>query len=147
MALLKISDATSLALHAMVLLASEPQRVFTTHDIASTLQASEAHLSKVLQRLHHDRLVKSVRGPKGGYILGKPAHDITLLHVYEIMEGRFDPEHCLLDKPLCDGTKCILGGLICHLNSSVLDYFKKTRLSRLTKVFNTEGVPAWHNET
>ena len=69
---LNISEAYSLALHSLALLASDNGRSLTTHQIASTLGASEAHLSKVMQRLTKAGFLNSSRGPGGGFALKKP---------------------------------------------------------------------------
>jgi DNA-binding IscR family transcriptional regulator len=61
--ILKISEAASLALHTTVILAANPNRLVSTKKLASQLHASEAHLSKVLQRLEKADIVNSTRGP------------------------------------------------------------------------------------
>jgi Rrf2 family transcriptional regulator, nitric oxide-sensitive transcriptional repressor len=133
--LLRISDATSLALHSVVLLAGTPDRPCPTADIALSLHASEAHLSKVLQRLAHSGLVRSSRGPGGGFALGRPPDQITLLEVYEAVEGPLTLSNCLLERPACDGTHCILGGLLETVNRQVVDYLASTRVGDLIGVY------------
>lgn len=128
---LKISDAASLALHTMVLLAADPHKTLTTKDIAGVLKASEAHLAKVLQRLGRAGLVSSQRGPRGGFTLGRDSAQITLLAIYEAVEGPLEIPTCLLSKPVCGG-HCILGGLLSRLGGEVASYFGQTRLSDLT---------------
>ena len=49
--LLRISEASSLALHTMALLAKMPDRHLSNAGLAGILRASEHTLSKVLQRL------------------------------------------------------------------------------------------------
>jgi len=87
---LKISNAATIALHAMTYLAAFPDNKHMTKEIASLHQVSEAHLSKVLQRLTRAGLVKAVRGPKGGFSLAKSADEISLLEVYETIEGTLE---------------------------------------------------------
>jgi len=132
---LKISDAASLAMHTMVLLAVEPGRVRTTHEIAEELKVSEAHLSKVLQRLTREGLVKSVRGPKGGFQLDRAQEEASLLRVYEAIAGRLESSNCLLEVQRCKGELCILGTLLENVNREVRDYLGGTKLSQLTHVF------------
>ena len=129
--MLKISEAASLAMHTMVLLAKDPERVVSTHEIAETLKVSEAHLSKVLQRLTRVGLVKSVRGPKGGFRPGRSTHEITLLEVYESIEGRLVPKTCLFEQPICSGNACILGDLLTTVNRRIADHLSGTKLSDL----------------
>jgi Rrf2 family protein len=125
--LLRISEAASMAIHTVALLAADPARVATTGEVAMDLSVSEAHLSKVLQRLAKEGLVKSVRGPKGGFILGKPANEIRLLDVFEAIEGRLEPADCLLEKPVCSG--CIMGDLLHKVNTLVREQLSNTRVS------------------
>jgi len=128
----KVSQAASLAIHAMMLMASSHHKPLSTKEIALTMDASEAHLAKVLQRLGHVGLVKSERGPKGGFTLGKPADAITLLDIYEAIEGPFAVRTCLLGRPICDGgQKCFLGGLMQSIGEQVRRHLTGTRLSEL----------------
>ena len=134
--ILKVSEAASLAMHAGVYLAvNEGKKVVSTREIAGALGASEHHLSKVLQRMTKAGLVNPVRGPKGGFILGKEPERITLLEVYEAIEGNFMASDCLLSAKICKNDKCILGDLLKTLNRQVMDYLKNTRLSELVDVY------------
>jgi Rrf2 family protein len=135
--MLRISEAASLALHTMALLASNSGAKQTTWEIAKTLRVSEAHLAKVLQRLGRAGLVKSQRGPGGGFSLGRAPDTITLLDVYEATEGPLQPPGCLLGRPACNGS-CILGGLLEQVGAEIRDYFAQTRLSDLKGQFIRE---------
>lgn len=139
--LLKISEAASLALHTMGLLASRPGEQVSTRELAARLKVSEAHLAKVMQRLGRAGLVRSQRGPKGGFALQRNPEDITLLEVYEATEGPLQERRCLLGNPMCSGN-CILGGLLERVGDEVRDYFSQTRLSDLKDTFRQEAVNA-----
>ena len=78
---LKISEAASLALHTMALLASERVGPMRIHDMARTFDISEAHLAKVLQRLSRAGLVHGTRGPRGGFMLPDGGEETTLLEI------------------------------------------------------------------
>jgi len=133
--ILKISEATSLALHTVVYLAGHPDTLVSTREIAKALHASEAHLSKVLQRLARVGVVKSIRGPKGGFALAKNPDDITLLQIYEEIEGPIDNEVCLASSPVCSGRGCILGTLLQSCQDQVKKHLSKTTVGKLTHVF------------
>ena len=133
--MLRMSTAASLALHAISLLAANGNRTLSTKEIAARLRASEAHLSKVLQRLARVRLVESTRGPKGGFCLAKAGGDIRLLEVYEAIEGPLQDSVCLLGEPVCQGEKCILGRLLETVNRQAREYLAGTTLSDLTDVY------------
>jgi Rrf2 family protein len=128
---LRISDAASLAMHTMVLLASTPEDVVSTGEIAEVLRASEAHLSKILQRLSKAGLVKSTRGPSGGFKLAKEPEEICLLEVYEAMDGPLPESACLLDTPICVGPDCVLGGILKGIGDELKKYLGKTSLDGL----------------
>ena len=129
--MLRISEAASLAMHAMALLARDPERVRSTHAMAEELGASEAHLTKVLQRLTRAGLVKPVRGAAGGFLPNKPLNKVSMLEVYEAIEGPMPDTTCLLRKRVCDGHPCILGDLMTTVNREVKRTFTRTRLSDL----------------
>lgn len=136
--LLKISEAASLALHTVCFLAQKGEELATTNHIAVTLGVSGAHLSKVLQRMAKAGLVESVRGPSGGWRLARKGADITLLEVYEAIEGRLAPAECLLGSLACGG-ECMMGDLVRQVNCLVMERLTKTKVSELGVRFGEEG--------
>ncbi|MFC1682692.1 RrF2 family transcriptional regulator [Candidatus Zixiibacteriota bacterium] len=136
--MLKISEAASLALHGMVFLAARPDRLVSIKEMAKVLSVSEAHLSKVFQRLARVGLVKSNRGPRGGFTLGRLGNKITLLQVYEAIEGPLECTSCLFDRPICDNNKCIFGDLLEVTNNRYRAYLDGMKLSEVTDVYEKE---------
>lgn len=59
--------------------------------IARRQQISEAYLDQLLTLLRRAGLVRSVRGPRGGHELARPANQITLMEVLSALEGSFLP--------------------------------------------------------
>lgn len=127
--MLKISEATSLAIHAMALLTAGPKKTISAKEMASELMVSKNHLSKVLQRLAKAGYVDSVRGPKGGVTAGRKDTEITLLELYEEIEGTLSDEGCLLDMKACRGDACIMGSFVGKINAQVRDFLANTMLS------------------
>lgn len=136
--ILKISDATALALHSMVHLAMDPDGQSTTAEIADLFEVSKHHLAKVHQRLAKADLIRSHRGPAGGVGLGKKPEEITLLQIYEVMEGSMLCKPCLFGKDRCPRVDCVLGVLLPGLARQVRDYFEKTTLAQLAEESNWE---------
>jgi Rrf2 family protein len=58
-----------------------------SHDVARAIGAPEKFLLKILKPLASARLLHSVKGPRGGYRLARPAKDITLLEIVEAVDG------------------------------------------------------------
>ncbi len=142
--LLRVSEAASLALHTAVLLAASEELVSASH-IAQRLGVSQAHLAKVLGRLGHVGLVDSVRGPKGGFRLQRKPQDVTLLEVYEAIEGPLQPPGCLLGKRVCTGADCVLGKLVASVDEQVRRHLSTTHLSDLAGLYGEEHAAQDHS--
>jgi len=146
--MLKISEAASLALHTMSLLARHPGQRFANQEMATLLQASEHSLAKVMQRLARAGLVASLRGPTGGFILGRPAAEITVLSIYEAVDGPLGCAGCLMGGGPCVATTCRLGGLAARVHELVREEFSNTTLETLAASMKLGdwiyGTPAHH---
>ncbi|MBN1595201.1 Rrf2 family transcriptional regulator [candidate division FCPU426 bacterium] len=101
--LVHISDAVVLALHALAYLAKKRAEPVSAREMSEAMRVSLAHLAKVLQRLEKAGLVKSKRGPQGGFRLGRGQSQITLKHIYETIAGKLRFNGCLLGQPFCQG--------------------------------------------
>jgi len=131
----KISEAVSLAMHGMVFLAANGGEMRSVGEVAEKLGVSKAHLQKVFQQLARVGLLKSNRGPRGGYFLGKKVDQITLLNIYEAIEGPMRIKKCLFDRPICKGDRCIYGDLLSTTQKRYQAYLDGMRLSELTDVY------------
>jgi Rrf2 family protein len=136
--LLKISEAASLALHATAVMAGARGERVTARTMASFLGVSEAHLSKVLQRLTKAGLVRGTRGPRGGFRLTRPAGQISLRDVYEAVEGSLKVERCLLGVPVCGKKRCPVAGLFERLGNEMIKTLAKTTLSDFQVSIDTD---------
>jgi len=127
-----ISEAYNLALHALLALAAQPGTPRRTPDLARAFGASGAHLAKVFQRLEREGLVRGRRGPRGGFTLAVAPESVSLLRIYEAIEGPWRAVGCLLKQPVCDGTRCALGPLLTRVNRDARAYLSGTTLSALS---------------
>ncbi|MHC4598627.1 MAG: RrF2 family transcriptional regulator [Planctomycetota bacterium] len=127
--LLRISEAANLALHTAVHLAQNSDRRVSASEVAEAYGASKAHLFKVLQRLVKAGFVKATRGPKGGYRLTRKPETVSLLQIYEAVDGKIRPSHCLFTKKVCSQEKCVMGKTLEEVNRTVTDHFSQTKLS------------------
>ena len=126
---LRISDASTIGFHALVIFAANGERHYSTREIAKSLSVSEWHLSKVLQRLARSGIIRSVRGPGGGYTLAGKGADVTLLEVLEAIDGPFEPDDCLMRSNNCINRECIMGELLSNVNKKVKSYLTDKKLS------------------
>lgn len=128
-----LSNAFSLALHSLVILAEHPERPHTTSEISLKAGVSSHHLSKVHTRLVHHGILCSVRGPNGGLKLCIKPSEITLLDIYNVIEGPFPERSCMLGKPFCTRKSCLFGVFFKDYNDRLKTYFEQTCLSDLTE--------------
>jgi Rrf2 family protein len=84
---MKLTRASSYALHALVYLAREKTAAVPSHVIAEKEHLPELFLLKVLKPLADARVLRSLKGPNGGYALARASKDITLLEVIEAVDG------------------------------------------------------------
>jgi len=69
-----------------------------------------AYLEHLVARLRKAGLVDSRRGSRGGYMLARPAREITMAEVVEALEGSIAPIECISQAP--DGS------IVCSRESS-----------------------------
>lgn len=70
--------------------------------LARDQEISAKYLEQILIPLMSAGLVKSVRGARGGYMLGKPANEIHLYDIVRSLEGPLAPVECVMDAEYCD---------------------------------------------
>lgn len=85
--MIKLSRLADYAVIIMTSMASEPQKLMSTSDLASYSHLSEATVSKLLKSLHKAKLLTSERGLKGGYKLAKPSEAITMSDIITAVDG------------------------------------------------------------
>lgn len=90
-------------LQAMLYLAAQPQGTpVLQRDISDALKIPPHFLGKVLQMLVRSRLVISQRGKAGGFVLGKPSHDITPFDIIYAIDGPVFLDGCVLGFSDCN---------------------------------------------
>ena len=126
-----LSEAATIAVHAMVLVARSGQNHMNVKNLADLTGASRNHIAKVMQRLVKVGFVKSTRGPTGGFKLSKKPEEITLLEIYTAIEGEVVISSCPFDKPVCAFGQCLMGGIIHSMTEQFIKYFSERKLSDL----------------
>lgn len=123
-----LSEAASIAIHGMVLIARHEEEGINAVKIAQFTGLSRNHIAKVMQRLVKDDLLKSVRGPAGGFSLKKRPEEISLLSVYESIEGPLEVHDCPFDYEICNYDKCMMGNVINKMTMDFRQYLKTQTL-------------------
>jgi Rrf2 family protein len=90
------------AIRGILYLASRPQgKVALISEIAESAEVPKSFLAKIFQSFAKVGLVSSFRGTGGGFVLARPASQITLREVVEAVEGPIVPNRCLIEKGTC----------------------------------------------
>jgi Rrf2 family protein len=103
MAIMQVSRKVDYALRAVIHLADREAagRICSVSEIASRERIPRQFLEKIVQELIHKGLVRSRRGPRGGYELARPADKMTFRDVIEAVEGPIALNNCTGDHADC----------------------------------------------
>ncbi len=124
-----ISEAASIALHGMILIAKADPSI-NVLQIAERTGASRHHVAKIMQRLAKNNYLASHRGPSGGFTLRKKPEEITFLEIYEAIEGEIEITPCPLDKPICPFDKCIMNNVTNQMTLKFREHLRKQTLDQ-----------------
>ncbi len=128
-----IKRNTDYALRALVYLAQkEPETVVDVHTIAEQGQVSEDFLRKILQVLGNAGIVRSHRGPRGGFSLARSAADITILDVMEALQGPVAINRCFLGRDRCANLReCDLRNRLVDVQDTIVEFLNDIDLAKL----------------
>ena len=94
-------------------------------EIAESQNLPAPFLATVLQNLARAGLMKSFKGPKGGFCLGRPANQITLHDILESFGSLKGLSRCAIGQDDCPGDRlCPLHDRWEPVRQSVIDYLQ-----------------------
>ncbi len=134
---MKLTTKGRYAVMAMADLASNVNiGTISLTEISSRQNISLAYLEQIFIKLKNRKLVKSIRGANGGYILERPASDIKLSHIISAVDEEVKMLNCKKNsKKGCNNksTKCITHYLWDELDQHIHSFFEKVKLQDLVK--------------
>lgn len=86
---------------------------------------SESYLEQLFSPLRKAKLIKSVRGAQGGYILNREPKDITTADIIEVLEGPIEISSCV-DEGICNNIDCCSARLLWEKIKKSIDDVTKT---------------------
>jgi Rrf2 family transcriptional regulator, iron-sulfur cluster assembly transcription factor len=132
---MKLSTKGRYAVMAMADLATiKDLKPVSLKEIAIRQNISLSYLEQLFLKLKNNNLVKSVRGPQGGYVLEKKAKDIKLLSIILAVNEEVKTLNCKKElKKGCGGrtVKCITHNLWDDLEKHINSFFESKNLSDL----------------
>ncbi|MBZ5502536.1 MAG: Rrf2 family transcriptional regulator [Acidobacteriia bacterium] len=123
------------AIRAMTHLADSPEGVARAQEIAEAEDIPLPILSKVLQDLARDGLLKSRRGPGGGFRLARGPEHISLRDVVAAIDGTEDFYRCVAGLAGCsEEAPCPLHDMWKHFRENLMVSLETSTLDSMAKV-------------
>ena len=127
---MKLSTKGRYAVTAMLDLAiHDHQGPVTLADISQCQNISLSYLEQLFAKLRKEGLVEGVRGPGGGYRLGKPASQISIAEIINAVDENVDATRCLGNKDCHGGEKCLTHQLWEDLSHRLYDFLDNLTLA------------------
>ncbi len=134
---MRLSTKGRYGLRAMIDIAQQQEfGPVAIHTVAERQNISVKYLEQLLTPLKKAGLIKSVRGPQGGYILGQSAGNITVGDVIRILEGPIAPVDCISEVNPDDCARaqfCVTRQVWSRLRDSISEVLDSYTLEDLIK--------------
>lgn len=101
---MRLTSFTDYGLRALMRIASDPARAFSTAALAEEFGLSRNHLAKIVQRLSRAGFLVTRRGGGGGAMLARPPQEIRLGEIVQCLEA----DQCLVDCFRRGGGSCTI---------------------------------------
>ncbi len=141
---MNLSTKGRYAVRAMLDVALQPtDGPVLVKDISQRQQISDLYLEQLFNQLKTFGLLRSIRGPKGGFMLSKPAADIRLIDILEAMEGSMAPVDCVDNATLCARAEiCTTRDVWIEMKKAMIKVLESLTLQDLVKRANEKGSQA-----
>jgi len=127
------SRSTEYAIRAFVNLAQVPEGKYVMVKQIAAQEGIPAHfLAKILQQLARKGLLRSSKGPTGGFTLRASPKEISLVQLVEALDGLSDYQKCVSGLAECtDDAPCGMHDSWKLLRTRIMDYLEKTTIADL----------------
>ena len=128
-----LSQTAEHALRAVLYLARHrDQGLIAATEVANALGAPPNYLAKTLRLLARRGVLRSVRGPRGGFALAVPAETLTAAEVVEAVDEVTRPANCLTGNRPCDPEHpCDAHAQWARLTERVLEPMQATSIAQI----------------
>ena len=132
---MQITMTTEYAVRALLCLsAGDMARSRRIGDVASEAQVPESYLRKIIPILAKAGFVHSTVGVTGGVQLSVHPEELTLLDVYEAVEGKMSLNKCLINSKVCHRSPyCSVHAVWVEVQASVKTRLREKSLAALSR--------------
>ncbi len=129
------SQSSKYAIRAFVNLASLPEGQFAmVKNIAEEEQIPSHFLAKILQQIARKGLLRSSKGPTGGFCLNVPAKKLKLIDIIDAVDGMHHFTACAGGLPECNSAKaCSLCDRWKPVQSRIMGFLGRTTIADLVR--------------
>ncbi len=127
---LNFSSAVSIAIHGIVMI-SRSKSPLNVNEISEAMACSSHHVAKVMQMMSKLGFVASKRGVNGGFVIAKDLSQISLMEIYEAIEGKLDESPCIAPSKTCPFASCLLCGIKKDMNEHLAGILRSRTLDTL----------------
>lgn len=125
----KMADYGTVVMTAMI---REAERSRSAPEIAAAIHVPIPTVSKILKILTRGGLVVSLRGAKGGYLLARPAEQISLADIIHAMDGPIGMTECSVTPGLCaQESACAVRANWQRINHAVIGLLQGITLAQM----------------
>jgi Rrf2 family iron-sulfur cluster assembly transcriptional regulator len=112
-------------------------------DISNRQKISQRYLEQIFNKLLKAGLLKSRRGPRGGYLLSRDPSEITVLDIMNATQGAIEPVLCLNEeKRTCEVfPACVTWHVWKETQNMLVDYFDSVTIADLLALACKQHLP------
>jgi len=138
---MKLSTRTRYGIRAILELAvNYENRPLQLRVIAKRQDISVKYLEQIMTILRSGELIRSIRGPKGGYTLAKHPNQIKLSDVFDCLEGPVTTVECVEDENYCARSiDCLARQLWQQVNNAIRNVLQSVTLQDLVNRAKDKG--------
>ena len=130
--MLKITKKVEYALIAVRHLKENPKDLVPVSEISNIYGIPRELLAKTMQQLASKNIVKSVKGPRGGYRATLQSSETNLNDFFEILEGPTAIMDCYFDDACNHSANCNIKTPINKINDSIRNLFDNLTLADIS---------------
>jgi len=133
---MKLSTRSRYAARAIIEIAKQSNdKPITRKSICESQQISSSYLENILIILKNQGIIKTTRGPRGGYTLAKDSSEITMYDIVSVFEGSISAVHCVDDPANCErNNNCPTKIVWQELMDAQAEVLKSFTIDKLVKI-------------
>lgn len=152
-----ITSSVEYGIHCLLWLVGSDNKALSSRELAELQGISPSFLSKILPKLQKAGIVKASEGVRGGYLLARPAEEITFLQIIDAIEGHKPLFDCQEIRSRCavfnneppnwaTSGKCAIHAVMLQAEKAMRDSLSTQTLSVIGSRFSRTAPESFFND-